>query len=338
MSYSPLPSRQRRSGFTLIELLVVIAIIAILIGLLLPAVQKVREAAARMQCQNNLKQIGLALHNFHDVYRHLPVGEYDDDNNNWGWMTFILPYMEQDNVYNLMINSPTATDSVWLPPNMGGGANGLNVDGLGNRHQVNAATGNGAAKTLINTYQCPSDSWPRATSSNAYGKTNYVASLGHRNINGATTSWGCATPNGGVQNGVLMLANNNDNTWTTNLLGITDGTSNTVMVGEVAWSTTDSAQPLHRSENNRFPIWAGGNPNWGGCNGTNVANYFRYMDIGFNLNLKNSANSSLSFQSNHTGGGNFLLADGSVTFMSDSINIDAYRAMGTRNGGEVFNP
>jgi prepilin-type N-terminal cleavage/methylation domain-containing protein/prepilin-type processing-associated H-X9-DG protein len=148
-----------RRAFTLIELLVVIAIIAILIGLLLPAVQKVREAAARMQCSNNLKQMGLAMHNYNDVYGKLPTGWVTSTANKpspgWSWAVIILPFIEQDNLLKLM-----APDLV----------------------TPNGPTVNAATQTPIKTYRCPSD--PGNDTNPVYQSFGRSAYIVNREVNG----------------------------------------------------------------------------------------------------------------------------------------------------------
>jgi prepilin-type N-terminal cleavage/methylation domain-containing protein/prepilin-type processing-associated H-X9-DG protein len=354
-------SLPRRRGFTLIELLVVIAIIAILIGLLLPAVQKVREAAARMKCQNNFKQLGIALQSYHDAYGKFPVGEFNDDNHNWGWGTAVLPYIEQTSIYNLLqksVVSPSINNSsgatgfmIFIP---GGGSNAgaapammtasptgtNNADQANNNGIVNVPAGGGVAKAALSVYACPSDSWPLNTSV-GYGKTNYLACMGHDPTNGGSwATWG-APVRGDLESGILVQANNNGFTYAYSMAAVTDGTSNTVILGEAAATKLSSNNFYGIGSTAHFPIWAGGNPQQSGQG--HQHNYFRVMDLNYPLNSTNTSTSGQTsgakaldraFNSNHTGGANFLYCDGSVHFIANGVNPAAYRAAGTRNGGE----
>ncbi|HEX4613353.1 MAG TPA: DUF1559 domain-containing protein, partial [Urbifossiella sp.] len=214
-------SRRVRSAFTLIELLVVIAIIAILIGLLLPAVQKVREAAARSKCQNNLKQLALAAHGYHDANGRLPYDMSPESGQsatwgmggtNWSWLALILPYVEQGNLYT-QANIPTNT--------------------------LSASAAQIAVQ--IPTFLCPSDNAQQGPRSDAADLSGNIGQTNYKGVSGANWQWGDARWNPGVQatapdqNG---LANGNgifyrgDGRFKVTLVSITDGTSNTLMVGE----------------------------------------------------------------------------------------------------------
>lgn len=294
-----------RRGFTLIELLVVIAIIAILIALLVPAVQKVREAAARTQCVNNLKNIALAVHGYHDSNKFFPqnanpnVYGYGSGNNSWSWMAKILPNIEQGPLYT--------------------------TGGLGNATlpAFNAVPTTYA--TQIPVYLCPSDGssqMPRTdranTSGLAAGSTNY------RGVSGSNWAWGSYTNvgpsgnNNGLDAGDGIFYRADDGRKLT-MTGITDGTSNTFMIGEDI------------PEKNQHCGWTNSNYANGTC-AIPLNNAMQTGQPGFN-NPGDWPN-VYSFRSNHTGGGHFAFADGTVRFISQTINLIDYRALATIRGNE----
>jgi prepilin-type N-terminal cleavage/methylation domain-containing protein/prepilin-type processing-associated H-X9-DG protein len=362
----------RRNGFTLIELLVVIAIIAILIGLLLPAVQKVREAAARMQCSNNLKQLGLAVHNYESTFKYLPMGGVK-----WkggappATVIVVLPYVEQANLYNLFDFSTDFNSSV---------------------------TNDSARLQQVPIFLCPSDSTsayqpdvgtnpPGVTPGQPCGKNNYVGNLGTTADQRSTE-----TNHVGIFNFTATTdASNGFNFVTTKLriTAITDGTSNTAMWSETKLAQSDRTLAGSSAATNWYdptqvyllplsdpgysiytpqtgPLFNETNPNalipgmtWR-CNSwdygpTNAITYrgleyYRGLPavsgnythtvppnyIGYDCGDDTTFNTAhIAARSYHSGGVNVCFADGSVHFISNTIPFTVWQALGSRSGGEV---
>jgi prepilin-type processing-associated H-X9-DG protein len=288
------PPRQgpgRRSAFTLIELLVIIAIIAVLVGLLVPAVQKAREAAARIQCTNNLKQIGLALHNYHDAAKSFPPGYLsgvdgagNDTGPGWGWAAFILPQMEQQNL-----------------------SNAVRFD-----QPIEAPVNSGVRVMPLKSYLCPSDNpQPTWTASQLDPLGNPVAAICDVASANYIGVFGVTEP--GVDGEGAFFRNSK-----VRIADITDGTSQTLLVGERAHDLAPAT-------------WVGA---------VTKAEIFPYNSSNMVLGHTGESNGpaapteSNHFSSRHSGGVNFVFADGRVRLLTGSVSAAVFRALSTCAGGE----
>lgn len=287
---------QTKRGFTLIELLVVIAIIAILVALLLPAVQQAREAARRASCKNNLKQIGLALHNYHDTYRTLPPGWIvkTPNESHWGWGAFILPFLEQAPLYQQL--------RVGNPLDLSDSLSDTNLRAL--------------LQKPIKGFRCPSDTSPELNT-------------GHAPQDASFTPVPVATSNyPGIEDGDLWSVNTGEpfqGTFTRNTgLGFqafTDGLSNTAMVGERNWQISG---PPGTTECNAAIVFGigGTGTTFHGRYGNGIGRYGINPEGSSTIGTETIAQCARGFSSNHTGGAQFLLGDGSVRFISENIEKD----------------
>ena len=332
-----------RKGFTLIELLVVIAIIGVLIGLLLPAVQKVREAANRASCQNNLKQIGLALHNYHDAFKRFPPGYVDantktsadmggtPDNDlgpGWGWASFLLPNLEQGNVYD-RINFSVGV-------------------GMGVNVQI--------SQQPLRIFQCPSDGLQDAFPIYDSSFTNPIATVAHGNYvanNGWPECFNNAGGNfpGGVGNdglpGTKGSAANGPffRNSKTKIADVFDGMSNTIFVGERSSNHAPSTW-TGAVTGARCPAWMATLPYTEPYTPPPGPSYDNAdFDEAFILAHGNATHLPSAdfpvydpdtFYSYHSGGANFLFGDGSIHFLAGNIDPGTYQALCTMAGREIL--
>jgi prepilin-type N-terminal cleavage/methylation domain-containing protein len=296
-------TRGRTFGFTLIELLVVIAIIAILISLLLPAVQQAREAARRTQCRNNLKQLGLALHNYHDVFNTFPQAYFasmidgsSQEQQGFGCFAMLLPYLDQAPLFNLLrpngvLGDPASTTQQGIWQTAGGPING--------------------ADTILAVFLCPSctmaskSEGATAAWKNGFGASNYAVCQGP------------STPPTYSDDEKGIFGQLNTQTRSTRIRDVTDGTSNTLAFGEKAYVTVDGGNGKRD-----FPVWVG-------AVGEDEQVTFK-TEFGDVMNTTVDDDSAFSF---HEGGVHFTLGDGSVRFVSENVDQVVYFNLGDMRDG-----
>jgi prepilin-type N-terminal cleavage/methylation domain-containing protein/prepilin-type processing-associated H-X9-DG protein len=332
-----MPSReQARRGFTLIELLVVIAIIAVLIALLLPAVQAAREAARRMQCTNNLKQLGLAMHNYHDTQGTFPIGRMGEnytyskqvtsDPNRRTWALSIAPYLEQGALYQ----ATNFSVSWYMAPNTT------------------------VIMTKVAAFHCPTDPHTDAiensTTATQRREGNYVVNWGSMHFNQNDTPngtggvhWNYPNPFAGpLGDTVPFLGAPFSGNVSRGISNIVDGTSNTLLMAEVIIGldapgnkTLDVRGDIYNDDQNCTVFMAYTAPN------SQTPDQTGYCNYPYELNPPCKAvstktptfNAARSF---HSGGVNALLADGSVRFFKNSVALPVWRSLSTTTGGEVL--
>jgi prepilin-type N-terminal cleavage/methylation domain-containing protein len=285
----------RHSGFTLIELLVVAAIIAILVSLLLPAVQQAREAARRTQCKNNLKQIGLAMHNYHDTFGTLPPGDLSGGYSRTSAFVSILSHIDMATMYNLYDFNKPHTDPV-------------------NRLVVSQR---------IPAYLCPSSVIRRSVPISGCDANDRAPGT-YAGSSGSGDPWGTRATNN-PNNGLIV----NLGSGPVRLRDVTDGTSSTFLVGESAWNFPDyifTVGPCAGQVRWGFTYWSSPYP---------LSTLFSTQNVFNPKRLDGDSTRLASFRSDHVGGAHFSLGDGSVRFVSENIDRAMLNSLATRAGAET---